>query len=155
MNLSIKEVEDRCKKKLRLTKQLRIILNVIYNSDDHPNVDTIFERAVKLSKSISKATIYRCLKKLVEIDVVEKQDFGLGRFHYEIVRYHHHHLIDTTSGRIIEFTSPELEELKKKIAKDYGFELINERLDLYAIPIKDEVSTGNNDHDTEEKNEKQ
>lgn len=145
MNLSITEVENRCKKKLRLTKQLRIILNIIYHSDDHPTVDLIFERALKLSKSISKATVYRSVKKLVELDVVEKQDFGLGKFHYEIVREHHHHLIDTNSGRIIEFASAELEELKEKIARNFGFELINHRLDMYVVPITKEIKEKNSE----------
>ena len=129
------EIETLCKKKLRLTKQLRIVLHVIFNSTDHPTVDQVYDRAALLSKSISKATVYRCVKKLVELSIVQKHDFGLGKFHYEIASRHHHHLIDTVSGKIIEFHSKELEDLKEKIVRDLGFKLVDHRLDMYVAPL--------------------
>lgn len=138
MNLTLKQVEDECcSKGLRLTKQLKIVLNVIYNSNDHPTADIILKRAYLLSKSISAATVYRAVRKLVDLGIVAKHDFGLGKFHYEIVTHHHHHLIDTVTGRVIEFHSEELEGLKKKIARNLGFELVDHRLDMYVVPIRE------------------
>jgi len=140
MSLSLLQVEKKCKKNLRLTKQLRIILSVIYHSDDHPNVDVIYERAYAVSKSISKATVYRSVRKLVENGIVAKQDFGLGKSHYEITKHHHHHLIDISTGKVIEFESKELEDLKEKVVRDLGFELVEHRLDMYVRPIKKKAS---------------
>ena len=36
------------------------------------------------------------------------------------------------SGEVIEFTHPELEALKEKIAADLGYDLVNHRLELYG-----------------------
>ena len=35
---------------------------------------------------------------------------------------------------MIEFESEELEELKRRIARDLGFDLVGERLELYGVP---------------------
>lgn len=133
---SIVDVEQLCKKKLRLTKQLKIILHVIFNSSDHPTVDQIYVRARELSDSISKPTVYRGVKKLADLDIIQRHDFGLGKSHYEIVTSHHHHMVDITTGRVVEFASDKLEELKKEIARDLGFKLIDHKLELYGVPLE-------------------
>jgi len=43
---------------------------------------------------------------------------------------------------VIEFENEELEQLKRKIASDLGFELVGERLELYGVPAG-RRSTGN------------
>jgi len=48
---------------------------------------------------------------------------------------HHDHLIDVQSGKVIEFTSPEIEALQRKIAEQYGFRLVGHRLELYGVPL--------------------
>jgi Fur family ferric uptake transcriptional regulator len=133
---SISDIEQLCKKKLRLTKQLKVILHVIFNSSDHPTVDEIYIRARELSNSISKPTVYRSVKKLSDLEVIQKHDFGLGKAHYEIVTYHHHHIVNIVTGQVVEFTSEKLEILKNEIANNLGFKLIDHRLDLYGVPIQ-------------------
>jgi Fur family ferric uptake transcriptional regulator len=52
---------------------------------------------------------------------------------------HHHHLIDLESGQVIEFQNAALEELKEKIAREMGFELVDHRLELYGRRLKNKT----------------
>ncbi|MCC7166089.1 MAG: transcriptional repressor, partial [Rhodospirillales bacterium] len=54
---------------------------------------------------------------------------------------HHDHLIDTSTGKVIEFRSEEIEALQRAIAKRHGFRLTGHRLELYGVPL-DETDKG-------------
>ena len=41
------------------------------------------------------------------------------------------------SGKVIEFHNEEIERLQIEIAKAHGYKLVDHRLELYAVPIKD------------------
>ena len=62
--------------------------------------------------------------------------FGRGRGRYEeATRGHHDHLIDISTGRVIEFHSADIEKLQEKIARELGFSLVGHRLELYGEPL--------------------
>ena len=121
---------------VRLTNQRKIIISLIQESTDHPDVDTIYRRANDIDKSISLATVYRTVAILEDANVIEKLDIGDGRARYEAARQHHEHLVDVDTGEIIEFYHEELEQLKEKIARDMGYELIGHRLEFYGKKIE-------------------
>lgn len=136
-NQEISRIEKRCiDKGLRMTDQRRIIARVLSESDDHPDVETVYARASEVDKRIGLATVYRTLRLFEEASILERHDFGDGRARYEETPDEHHdHLIDVQSGRVIEFTSPEIEALQKKVAEQLGYRLIDHRLELYGVPI--------------------
>ena len=116
----------------------RVVARVLSDSTDHPDVEQLYQRAVLLDPRISIATVYRTVRLFDEAELLEKHDFGDGRARYEEIRDDHHdHLIDIKSGRVIEFTNDAIELLKKQIARDLGYDLVDHRLELYAVPLKD------------------
>ena len=122
---------------LRLTEQRKVIVRLleetILDTKFHPDVDEIFNRAIKVDKKISVATVYRTVKLLEEHGIIEKHEFKAGKARYEVsTENHHDHLIEINSGEIIEFIDDEIEKLKKKIAKKHGYDLIDHRLELYC-----------------------
>lgn len=131
-------LEARCAKAgLRMTEQRRVIARVLEQSADHPDADELHRRSIKVDPKISISTVYRTVNLFEELGIVERHDFRDGKSRYESVPDEHHdHLIDLKSGKIIEFNSPEIEELQEKIAAKYGFKLVDHRLELYGIPLK-------------------
>ena len=129
-------VEQICTDKgLKMTDQRRIIAQVLSESADHPDVDKVYQRAVELDPRISIATIYRTVRLFEEANILEKHDFGDGRARYEEMTIDHHdHLINIKTGEVIEFFNSDIELLKKKIAKELGYDLVDHRLELYAVP---------------------
>ena len=130
------KVIDKCLEAgVRMTNQRRIIIELIDEADDHPDVDTIYRRAIEVDKTISLATIYRTVGVLEQAGIVDKLEVGDGKARYELSGEHHEHLVDVDSGEIHEFQHEELEALKEKIARDMGFELVGHRLELFGKKI--------------------
>ena len=133
-----KTIEQKCiKKGVKLTDQRKIIAKVMSESDDHPNVDELYKRVTQIDTKISIATVYRTVKLFEESGILTKHDFKGGKARYEELSEHHHdHLIDIKSGEIIEFVDEEIEELQKKVAEKYGYNLVDHKLELYGIKKK-------------------
>ncbi|MCB4379990.1 transcriptional repressor [Synechococcus sp. MU1644] len=131
-------IRDRSEAKgLRMTQRRRIIAQVLEESDDHPDVEELYNRASAVDPGISIATVYRTVKLFEEAGILDKLEFGDGRARYEDAeREHHDHLIDMNSGEVIEFVDAEIEALQEKIAEKLGYELRGHRLELYGVPRK-------------------
>ena len=122
---------------LKMTEQRKIIIQVIVDSSDHPDVELVFKRASKVDNRISIATVYRTVKLFEEAGILTKHDFKGGKARYEaMIESHHDHLIDIKTGEIIEFVDDEIEKLQKKVAEKYGYELVDHKLELYGVKKK-------------------
>ena len=130
-------IEKACLDKgLRMTEQRRVIARVVSEAYDHPDAEELYRRAHALDPHISIATVYRTVKLFEDAGILERHDFRDGRSRYEEISSHHDHLIDVSTGRVIEFMNEEIEKLQRRVAQELGFELIDHRLELYGRPIK-------------------
>lgn len=129
------DLEKLCAEKgLRITDQRRVIARVISDAEDHPDVETLHERAAAIDAGISIATVYRTVRLFEEAGILDRHDFGDGRARYEAVpEAHHDHLIDVETGKVLEFVDPELEALQKQIAEKLGYRLVDHRMELYGV----------------------
>tara|TARA_B100000900_G_scaffold306474_1_gene265131 strand:- start:21 stop:452 length:432 start_codon:yes stop_codon:yes gene_type:complete len=137
-------IEEKCLSKgVKLTDQRRVIAKVIseskaeYGESDHPDVDELYNRVLKIDPKISIATVYRTVKLFEEAGILTKHDFKGGKARYEaMIESHHDHLIDIKTGEIIEFVDDDIEKLQKKVAEKYGYELVDHKLELYGVKKK-------------------
>jgi len=131
------DVEALCAERgLRITEQRRVIARVISDSDDHPDVDVLYQRSSAIDPKISIATVYRTVRLFEEAGILDRHDFGDGRARYEAApEAHHDHLIDVETGKVVEFVDPELEALQKQIAEKLGYRLVDHRMELYGVAI--------------------
>lgn len=134
-------IEEQCAAKgMRMTEQRRVIARVLEAATDHPDVEELHRRAVKIDSRISIATVYRTVKLFEDAGIVAKHDFRDGRSRYEPVPDEHHdHLIDLRTGKVVEFRDEEIERLQAEIARRLGFKLVDHRMELYAVPLKDQT----------------
>jgi len=131
-------IEKKCiLKGVKLTDQRKIIAKVMSDSSDHPDVDELYKRVLKIDSKISIATVYRTVKLFEEIGILAKHDFKGGKARYEeLSEGHHDHLIDIKTGEIIEFIDEDIEKLQKKVAEKYGYDLVDHKLELYGVKKK-------------------
>ena len=140
----IETIEEKCiKKGVKLTEQRKIIAKVmgqskqLYGESDHPDVDELYNRVIKIDPKISIATVYRTVKLFEEAGIIVKHDFKAGKARYEqLSESHHDHLIDIKTGEIIEFVDEEIEKLQEKVAEKYGYKLVDHKLELYGVKKK-------------------
>ena len=131
-------IEKICiEKGLRMTGQRRTIAKVISESNDHPDVEKLHERAISIDPEISIATVYRTIALFTENNLLEKHEFKGFSPRYETVRENHHHLINIRNGDVKEFRNTFIDAMQKQMAKELGYDLIDYRLELYAIPSKE------------------
>ena len=121
---------------LKITAQRKIIVKVLSESSDHPDVESVHKRASKVDKKIGIATVYRTIKLFEDNNLLEKHEFKGYSSRYETVRENHHHLIDVKSGKVKEFRNTLVDAMQKQVAKEMGYKLIDYRLEIYAVPIK-------------------
>ena len=135
--LDSQRIERICSEKgLKMTGQRRVIARVLSESEDHPDVEILYQRATAIDPKISIATVYRTVRLFEEASILDRHDFGDGRSRYEeSSEQHHDHLIDIESGEVIEFTNDEIEALQREVARCLGYKLVDHKLELYAVPL--------------------
>jgi Fur family ferric uptake transcriptional regulator len=118
---------------LKLTTERREILDAILAQQDHFEVEGLLFDMRSAGKQVSRATIYRAIELLLSAGLIMKVDLGNGQVRYEHLfkKEHpgfHHHLYCRATGKIEEFSSPELDELIQRICREHGFKPEHMRL---------------------------
>jgi len=118
---------------VRITRPRRVILDILAETEDHPDATEIYERAKVIDRSISLSTVYRTMKLLETMGAIHRHAFAGGPSRFEQASGEHHdHLIDIDTGDVIEFHSHRIEELQDAIARELGYEIVHHRLELYG-----------------------
>ena len=130
-------IERRCANQhIRMTEQRRVVIRLIAEATNHPDVEELHRRAHALDPNMSLSTVYRNLNLLEKLGLVKRHEFADGRSRYEVVPARHHdHLIDVETGQVTEFQSPEIEQLQIAIARQHGYQIVDHRLEIYVAPI--------------------
>ncbi len=136
MNTMAMESNDLRKVGLKVTHPRMRILALLEQNTPHQHhltAEDIYRKLLDCGDEIGLATVYRVLTQFEAAGLVLKHNFEGGQAVYELDRGgHHDHMVDVDSGKIIEFESPEIEELQRKIAAEHGFELEEHSLVLYV-----------------------
>lgn len=99
----------------------------------HMTAEEIYRALLDCGEDVGLATVYRVLTQFETAGLVLKHNFEGGHAVYELDRgTHHDHMVDVESGKIIEFTSPEIEALQREIAAKHGYALEDHALVLYV-----------------------
>ncbi|MFD2116026.1 Fur family transcriptional regulator [Paenibacillus yanchengensis] len=122
----------------KLTLQREATLRVLLEHEaDHLSAEDVFLLVKEKAPEIGLATVYRTLELLSELHVVEKLNFGDGVARYDLRndnnQHHHHHLICIKCGSMDEVKEDWLLPLEEKLAVEYGFTVIDHRLDFQGI----------------------
>jgi len=124
-------------KRLRLTRQRRVILQVMDNAEQHLDVDQILERAQKINPEVHLVTVYRTidlLKKHGLIDELDLLHLRGDRHYYESHGPRDHiHVACLRCGKVREFESRLYEQLKQQIARDFQMQVTVSRTEVGGI----------------------
>jgi len=132
------ETDDLKKLGLKVTHPRIRILEILGREGvQHLSAEDLYRQLIKNGDDIGLATVYRVLTQFEAAGLVEKHNFEGGQAVYELDRgKHHDHMVCVESGKVIEFTSPEIELLQKQIAAQHGYEIDDHSLVLYVRPKK-------------------
>ena len=122
---------------IRLTRQRRVILQVMDAAEQHLDVDQILDRAQKISPEVHLVTVYRTidlLKKEGLIDELDLLHLRGDRHYYETHGPRDHiHVACLRCGKVREFESRRYEQLKDQIARDCDIRVTVSRTEVGGI----------------------
>jgi len=108
----------------RLTSQRALILDIIRQGHNHLDADEIYQQARKKQPRINLSTVYRTLRKLKELGLVDELHFDETHHHYELKQHaEHHHLVCVECGKVVEFSCNLCLEMREEIAHQKDFEV--------------------------------
>ncbi len=128
----------------RMTMPRQSILDVLSRTSKHLSAEDVYIAVHKIYSNVGLTTVYRTLELLVQMGLVFKFDFGDGRARYELsegpkgVR-HHHHLVCTDCGRVVDYTDfideevELLNQTEKGLSKKFNFKITNHLIKFHGI----------------------
>jgi len=128
---------------LKMTGPRRVIARVLSEATDHPDVDELHRRANRIDSRISLATVYRTVRLLESKGILERRDLGSRRARYEPSGDgNHFHLIDQSTGKVLEFSAPAAEVLLRDIAARHGFDVALIKIELFGHRLSGGTANG-------------
>ncbi|UBH21387.1 transcriptional repressor [Macrococcus armenti] len=122
----------------KLTPQREATVTVLLeNEADHLSAEDVFLKVKEKSPEIGLATVYRTLELLAELKVVDKINFGDGVARFDLrkegAKHFHHHLVCMNCGSVEEIEEDLLEDVEKKVEREYHFLIMDHRLTFHGI----------------------
>jgi Fur family ferric uptake transcriptional regulator len=128
-----KRIETELRKRgFKITPQRRTIIGAIIDSHEHLTPAAIHERVSQEHPGIGLVTIYRTIEMLAELGLICETHAGGSCRSYLMRRpsEHHHHLICSDCGKVIDFTDCGLGELERRLSEETRFKISGHLLEF-------------------------
>jgi Fur family peroxide stress response transcriptional regulator len=118
----------------KITPQRMAIVKILATGEGHPGAEDIHVRIVKDFPTMSLATVYRNIGIIKSLGEVLELGFPDGSNRYDgNMPYPHPHVICVKCKKIVDPHLDSLDDMKKEVAKETNFIILNHRLDFFGI----------------------
>lgn len=123
---------------LKVTLPRLKVLGLLEDAKEHHmSAEDVYKALLESGDDVGLATVYRVLTQFESAGLVLRHNFEGGHAVFELAKDDHHdHMVDTDSGKVIEFFDSVIEKRQHEIAAEHGYELVDHNLTLYVRPKK-------------------
>jgi Fur family ferric uptake transcriptional regulator len=120
---------------LRRTPERERVLQEIFETHGHFDVDELYLKLRHKGVKVSKASIYRALPLFIDCGLIREVDFTEGHWHYEHIYGHndHCHLRCLGCGEMLEFEEPTLKPLEEFLENKYHYRIKGHQLQVHGL----------------------
>ena len=136
IKLELGKVEDYlAQRNLKLTSGRKAVFNEIMHTHGHFPTEDIVKSCNNKKRKVSRATIYRCVRELLEAGVVRETAFGDKHQHYEHIydEKPHHHARCMKCADILEFPDLKEDKIYVPYLEKAGFKILGHEMHFYGI----------------------
>lgn len=119
-------------KTTRMTRQKKLILEILRGTTAHPTADWVYEQARKAIPDISLGTIYRNLGHLKAAGEIMELNYGSTFSRYDGNAQNHYHFVCKDCGRVFDVDLPVLTDLEEKVARRTSLQVTGHRMEFYG-----------------------
>ena len=122
-----------CPEKTRLTKQRRVILEVLRAHNIHPTADTLYDMVRRQLPRISLGTVYRNLEILTALGEIQTLELSGSQKRYDGVAQKHYHIRCVNCDRIEDAPIAPLNSLENNLYGSTVFTIMGHRLEFVGL----------------------
>lgn len=116
----------------RITKQKKLIVDILRGTTCHPTADWIYEQARKQIPEISLGTVYRNLQNLVQEQEIQELKYDSTFRRFDGNARLHYHFVCHKCGQVSDLNMPVYTELNQMAADAIGAVVDEHRLEFYG-----------------------
>ncbi len=122
------------KRGLKFTTERALILDTVLSKEGVFEVDQLLFEMHEAGHRVSKATIYRTIKHLVEAGIIQEVLIDSRQAHYQLIygRKPTDHIVNVDNDQMIEFYSPQIAKLIEQVCREHGLKPVGHRLLVYG-----------------------
>jgi Fur family peroxide stress response transcriptional regulator len=120
-------------KKLKLTPQRIAVYKFLKSTIEHPSAEVIYRALQTDYPTMSLATVYKALKTLIEVNLVQEINVGEGNFRYDGNMSSHPHIQCLNCGKVDDISGISFSKLNDEIEPYTNYEIIENRVYFYGI----------------------
>ncbi len=122
-------------KGLKYTIERADVLDAIIARDGLFEAEELLLELRRRGHRVSKATTYRTIHLLQDAGIIVQALFDSKQAHYQLIygKEPRDHMVCMKTGRLVEFQSGELTQLRDRICKQLGWTPIGHRFQIYAV----------------------
>ena len=135
MKLTERRIAARLKEQgYKLTRPRREVIRAIVNRPEHLTPAAIYEQVHRFHPGIGLATVYRTVEILARLGLICELHTGSGTSYTAgRAEQHHHHLICSGCGTVVDFTGHHLGNLERQLARETGFAIEGHLLEFTGL----------------------
>ncbi|ADL51324.1 Fur family transcriptional regulator [Clostridium cellulovorans] len=120
-------------KKLKLTPQRIAVYKYLLSTTSHPSAEVIYKAIQEDYPTMSFATVYKTLKTLTSVNLVQELNVGEGNFRYDANVDAHPHIQCIECGRVDDIHNVSFENLNSVVSEFSDYTVLSNQIYFYGV----------------------